>query len=149
MGQFVNKLWPAKQTYPLFSHLSIASPEYLAILLDDDMEQSCFKATGYTLHHWDISAHNVLVNPATRELVALLDWEQICTTFAIIRGYNWYPTLMPGGWAVVSSTDDEEFDRQLLEARRMRKAFLARLKTSNSPLLDGFIQICPHLGDRL
>lgn len=149
MGQAVNKLWPAKQTYPLFSHLSIASPKHLATLLDDDTEQSCFKTTGYTLHHWDISAHNVLVNPATGEPVALLDWEQLCTTSAITRGYNWYPILMSGGWAVANSTNYEELDQQQPEARRMRKAFLARLKTRNSPLLDGFIQICPHLGDRL
>lgn len=158
MGQVVNKLWPPKPAQPPFaghdltaqaepsSNLGIASP---ATLPREDAEQPLFETIGYTLHHWDISSHNVLVNPTTGEPVALLDWEQIFTTSALIRGYNWYPTLMAGAWTVTSDKGQGAIRQQELEARSMRRAFLARLKTRDSALLNGFMQLCPHVSDRL
>lgn len=161
MGQVVNKLWPPKPSQPPFmghgltaqaepsSNLGIASPARPATLPREDAEQTHFETTGYTLHHWDISSHNVLVSPTTGEPVALLDWEQIFTASTLIRGYNWYPTLMAGTWAFTSDKGQGGIRQQELEARTMRRTFLARLKTRDSPLLSGFIQLCPHVSDRL
>lgn len=171
LEEAVNKLWPPKRTKTpfaghdltepakSFSNLSLAEAPRLPTPPNEDTEQSYFEKTEYTLHHWDISSHNVLVDPGSGKPVALLDWEQIYTTSALTRGYEWYPSLMydtriASTWFIANSvyadSEHRKKERQQdLETRKMRKEYLARLKARESPLLDGFIPLCAHLSDRV
>lgn len=99
------------------------------------------------LYHWDISDANVLVEPATREVTGLLDWEQANTVPLLVP--NFFPTIMDldatlPDMSQLSVYDDRkgnEKDDSRLEreerwdAQCMRATFTARLEELGSPWL--------------
>ncbi|KAK0609873.1 Altered inheritance of mitochondria protein 9 [Lasiodiplodia hormozganensis] len=111
------------------------------------------------LHHWDVSANNVLIDPASGTAVALIDWEQVQTLpYSLIHPFpsaidDRYDMTVPPNPPATDADEHFHYTYKVnlayYENSLLRKAFRQRLEELQSPHLEAFEEREPDLKDLL